>query len=81
MLLWQVPLAHIDHFFEPPARLMVRLDNAIGSGIRITGQGLECDGRIVSTIGPAGFGTSIRATGALKFPTHLPIEDGQDLFG
>ena len=47
-LLYEVPLADVRRFWEPPARLLVRLESSPGSGLsgcHITPAGLEFAGR------------------------------------
>ncbi|KXZ43100.1 hypothetical protein GPECTOR_102g53 [Gonium pectorale] len=65
---YELPLAHADRFWEPPARLMVRLDSAAGSGVHLTPGGLEFDEQVLR------FGTavSLRASAGVSFPRQLP---------
>ncbi|GLC46519.1 hypothetical protein PLESTF_000956800 [Pleodorina starrii] len=70
---YELPLAHATHFWEPPARLMVRLDSAAGSGVHLTPGGLEFDEQVVQF----GRAVSLRASASLAFPRQLPLEQGE----
>lgn len=69
---YEVPLECVDTFWAPPARLMVRLDNAAGAGIHFTDGGMEFDERVVASKA----GTILRASGGIRFPRELPLEQG-----
>jgi len=69
-ILYEVPLTHVHHFWQPPARLMIRLDNNAGSGLHFSPNGIEFDERLVQL----GSGLSVRASMGLKFPRSLPID-------
>lgn len=43
---YELPLAHARNFWEPPARLLVRLDGARGTGVHLTPGGLEFDEQV-----------------------------------
>ncbi len=43
---YELPLDHARHFWEPPARLLVRLDGARGTGVHLTPGGLEFDEQV-----------------------------------
>eukprot|EP00775_Hariotina_reticulata_P007043 gene7043-7257_t len=76
-LKYEVPLVHLDKFWQPPARLMVRLDNDIGTGIHLTPTGVEFDERRLTL----GNSTEVRAGATLRFPRTLPIDrDDPDAF-
>ncbi|KAF5829275.1 hypothetical protein DUNSADRAFT_16314 [Dunaliella salina] len=72
---YEVPLADIQHFYQPPARLMVRLDQCPGSGFHVTPQGVEFDqqylrlGRI-----------TLRGSASMTFPRSIPFDPDNDSF-
>ncbi|KAG2427001.1 hypothetical protein HXX76_012785 [Chlamydomonas incerta] len=70
---YELPLAHASRFWEPPARLMVRLDNAAGSGVHLTPGGLEFDEKVLRF----GDAVSVRASAAVCFPRQLPLQDDE----
>ncbi|GLI67803.1 hypothetical protein VaNZ11_012091 [Volvox africanus] len=70
---YELPLAHVRHFWEPPARLMVRLDNAAGSGVHLTPGGLELDEQVLQF----GRAVNLRASASVLFPRQLPLEEGE----
>ncbi|KAG2425631.1 hypothetical protein HYH02_015003 [Chlamydomonas schloesseri] len=70
---YELPLAHAKRFWEPPARLMVRLDNAAGSGVHLTPGGLEFDEKVLRF----GDAVSVRASAAVCFPRQLPLQDDE----
>ncbi|WIA08490.1 hypothetical protein OEZ85_007925 [Tetradesmus obliquus] len=76
-LKYEVPLMHLGEFWQPPARLMVRLDNDVGTGVHLTPTGVEFDERRL-TLGKS---TEVRAGATLRFPRTLPIDrDDPDAF-
>ncbi|KAG2500554.1 hypothetical protein HYH03_001326 [Edaphochlamys debaryana] len=73
---YELPLEHSKTFWQPPARLLVRLDNAAGSGVHLTASGLEFDEQVVRF----GSNVSMRASAALNFPRQLPLQEGEPPF-
>ena len=52
-----------------------RLDNNVGSGLRLGTTGVEIDQRLIS-LGPS---TAVRFAGVAKFPRQLPVKEGEPL--
>lgn len=76
-LKYEVPLAHLGEFWTPPARVMVRLDNDVGTGVHLTPTGIEFDERRLTL----GNSTELRAGATLRFPRSLPVDrDDPDAF-
>ncbi|KAF8072590.1 Cbwd1 [Scenedesmus sp. PABB004] len=74
---YEVPLTRLGEFWQPPARLMVRLDNDVGTGVHLTPTGVEFDERRL-TLGKS---TEVRAGATLRFPRSLPVDrDDPDAF-
>lgn len=73
-LLYELPLSNLQQPWNPPSRLMVRLETAVGSGFHISPTGIEVDERMVH------FGStlSMRAAVGLTFPRSLPIDWDQE---
>lgn len=76
-LTYECPLQNLLRFYAPPAKLMVTVDNAVETGVRLTQSGLEfsankwlLDGKV-----------RVRAQGALRLPSELPISEDQLLVG
>jgi hypothetical protein len=67
---YEVPVSALGGFWAPPARLLVRLDNDVGSGIHLTPSGIEFDERRLAL----GNRTELRAGAALRFPRSLPVD-------
>mmetsp|Transcript_28684 Transcript_28684/g.80758 ORF Transcript_28684/g.80758 Transcript_28684/m.80758 type:complete len:117 (+) Transcript_28684:823-1173(+) len=57
--------------FEPPARLMLRLDNVAGSGLHFSPSGVELDEKVVTL----GTSTSIRVAAGVNIPRQVPVTD------
>jgi hypothetical protein len=74
-LRYEVPLEAIEDPLRPPARLLVRLDNHVGSGVHLSPSGIDFDQRIVTL----GQGTSVRFAGHAAFPRQLPVPEGKQL--
>lgn len=72
---YECPLEHITQFYAPPARLLVALDNAVDTGIRITQSGLEFSANQWLLNGSA----RVRAAGVLHLPSELPIDENDML--
>ncbi|PNW86602.1 hypothetical protein CHLRE_02g093350v5 [Chlamydomonas reinhardtii] len=70
---YELPLAYANRFWEPPARLMIRLDNAAGSGVHLTPGGLEFDEKVLRF----GDAVSVRASAGVCFPRQLPLQDDE----
>ena len=45
---YECPLVQLREFWAPPARLMLRLDNDVGSGVHLSPSGVEFDERRVA---------------------------------
>jgi hypothetical protein len=60
--------------WQPPARLALRLDNGVGSGVHLSPGGVEFDERRVAL----GDNLAIRAGATLLFPRSLPMPRGED---
>eukprot|EP00197_Chlamydomonas_leiostraca_P011371 CAMPEP_0202866580 /NCGR_PEP_ID=MMETSP1391-20130828/8031_1 /ASSEMBLY_ACC=CAM_ASM_000867 /TAXON_ID=1034604 /ORGANISM="Chlamydomonas leiostraca, Strain SAG 11-49" /LENGTH=404 /DNA_ID=CAMNT_0049546543 /DNA_START=53 /DNA_END=1267 /DNA_ORIENTATION=- len=76
-VLYEVPLDEVQHFWRPPARLMVRLDQVAGTGWRFTPSGVEFDQQAVRF----GRNVQVRASAGLTFPRTLPFDRDADDFG
>mmetsp|Transcript_18751 Transcript_18751/g.56712 ORF Transcript_18751/g.56712 Transcript_18751/m.56712 type:complete len:379 (+) Transcript_18751:75-1211(+) len=74
-LRYECPLEAIEDWYRPPARLLVRLDNTVGSGIHLSPQGIDFDQRVVNL----GQSTSIRFAGHAGFPRQIPVPEGRPL--
>lgn len=74
-LRYEVPLDSIENFARPPARLLVRLDNSVGSGVHISPSGVDFDQRVVRL----GQATSVRFAGHASFPRQIPVPEGAPL--
>lgn len=74
-LRYECPLEAIEDFARPPARLMVRLDNHVGSGVHLSPSGVEFDQRVVTL----GRDTSVRFGGRVLFPRQIPVPEGRPL--
>lgn len=74
-LRYEVPLDSIADFTRPPARLLVRLDNTVGSGVHISPSGVDFDQRVVRL----GKQTSVRFAGHASFPRQIPVPEGTPL--
>jgi hypothetical protein len=55
--------------------LRTRLDNNVGSGLRLGTTGVEIDQRLIK-LGP---NTAVRFAGVAKFPRQLPVKEGEKL--
>ncbi|KIZ03416.1 hypothetical protein MNEG_4545 [Monoraphidium neglectum] len=76
-LRYECPLNHLHECWRPPARLMLRIDNQIGTGVHLSPSGVEFDERRVAL----GDTTELRAGATLRFPRSLPIDrDDPDAF-
>lgn len=75
-LRYEVPLNTIEDsgLLRPPARLLIRLDNSVGSGIHLSPSGIDFDQRVLR-LGSA----QIRAKGSARFPRQLPVPEGKPL--
>ncbi|GAX82008.1 hypothetical protein CEUSTIGMA_g9436.t1 [Chlamydomonas eustigma] len=76
-ILYELPFRNMQSFWNPPSRLMIRLDNTSGSGIHLSPTGIEVDEKLVrfSDI------LTVRAAVGLSFPRSLPIDKDDDAFG
>ncbi|DBB09333.1 TPA: hypothetical protein ACH3X3_007912 [Trebouxia sp. C0006] len=75
-VVYDCPLEELDHALEPPARLLVRLDNKAGSGIHVGPSGVEFDERVLAL----GANAEARFGASVGFPRQLPVVEGQQLF-
>ena len=73
-LLYELPLNNLSQPWNPPSRLMVRLETAVGSGFHISPTGIEVDEKMVHF----GSNLSLRAAVGVTFPRSLPIDWDQD---
>ncbi|KAK9820629.1 hypothetical protein WJX72_012533 [[Myrmecia] bisecta] len=76
-LVYDCPLEELDHFWLPPARVMLRIDNLAGTGIHVGPSGIEFDERLVTRA--AGRETALRCAASVNFPRKVPVEEGQPL--
>jgi hypothetical protein len=60
--------------WQPPARLLLRLDNGVGSGVHLSPGGIEFDERRVAL----GDGLLLRAGATVLFPRSLPMPRGEE---
>jgi hypothetical protein len=60
--------------WQPPARLLLRMDNGVGSGVHLSPGGLELDERRVAL----GDNLALRAAATVLFPRSLPMPRGED---
>ncbi len=58
-----------------PTCMCGRLDNHVGSGLRLGTTGVEIDQRVIS-LGP---NAAVRFAGMAKFPRQLPVKEGEQL--
>ncbi|GBF90334.1 hypothetical protein Rsub_02440 [Raphidocelis subcapitata] len=74
---YECPFYNLGEFWHPPARLMLRIDNDIGTGVHLSPSGIEFDERRLAL----GSTTELRAGATLRFPRSLPIDrDDPDAF-
>ncbi len=70
---YECPLASLARCWAPPARLMVSLDNAVDTGVRVTQSGLE--GYCNLWLGDSR--ARLRAAGLLRVPSELPVAEDE----
>ncbi|EFN59328.1 hypothetical protein CHLNCDRAFT_137735 [Chlorella variabilis] len=76
-LSYECPLEGITTFYQPPARLLMSIDNMQHNGVQLTQAGLE-----FNYAGDFYEGnTQLRAAGLVALPRELPIVEGQPMVG
>eukprot|EP00877_Chromochloris_zofingiensis_P013305 jgi/Chrzof1/8228/Cz03g02080.t1 len=74
---YECPLNYLTEFWQPPARLMLRLESDVGTGIHLSPTGIEIEERRLGL----GNRAEIRAGATLHFPRQLPIDrDDREAF-
>lgn len=71
---YSCPLDNMERFWEPPSRLMIRLDYSKGRGIHVGPFGIDIDEKLFST--ESGM-TYLRAAGSIGFPRQIPVGEGE----
>lgn len=72
---YECPLHALGRPWQPPAKLLVCLDSAAPTGVRLTQAGLEFD----QAVRVPGSAAVVRAAGRLGLPDRLPLDPGQPL--
>lgn len=72
---YEVPLVCLDEPFRPPARLLIKLENHIGAGVKLGTTGVDFDQRLIS-LGP---NAAVRFAGAATFPRQIPVPRGEKM--
>ncbi|KAL6767852.1 hypothetical protein ACKKBF_B36870 [Auxenochlorella protothecoides x Auxenochlorella symbiontica] len=70
---YECPLRALGTAWQPPARLLVSIDSAVPSGLRLTQGGVEFD----QALALPGNRALIRGAGRLGLPSRLPLEEGE----
>lgn len=70
---YECPLRALGSAWQPPARLLVSIDSAVPSGLRLTQGGLEFD----QALALPGNRALVRGAGRLGLPRQLPLEEGE----
>jgi hypothetical protein len=73
-LRYDCPLTALSSPWRPPARVLLRLDNGVGSGVHLSPGGIELDERRVVL----GDGLALRAGLTCLFPRALPVPRGSE---
>ncbi|GBG89239.1 hypothetical protein CBR_g48947 [Chara braunii] len=73
---YSVPVEHVAHFWESPARLSIALFNPMGTGVHLTPNGVEFDEHVLHL----GRHTNMRVAATLQFPRRFPLEQGDEPF-
>jgi hypothetical protein len=76
-LTYECPLEALPSFYAPPARLLVQLDNAVDTGVRLTQSGVEAAG----TVRALGGAVRVRAAALVRLPSELPVDEDATLVG
>lgn len=71
---YSCPLNNLERFWQPPSRLLIRLDHALGRGVSVGPFGLDGDAKLFESKSRDAY---LRVAGSVRFPRQVPVQEGE----